>query len=149
MKKKTVIIISSILALLAIIGITYFVLTKQDSNTLTIIEKQWIQNNKNNMIDFSIQNDIPIFSYDGEGLAYEFLQSLEKYTELGFNVLPNSDSTEYAIKLVNEPSKNDIVIYEDNYAWRSRRRKRNTGKDDCGKVRYSAHFHRRYLPCQY
>ena len=116
MKKKTIIIITLVLVLLGALGITYFVLTKQDSNTLTIIEKQWIQNNKNNMIDFSVENDIPIFSYDGEGLAYEFLNQLEQDTELGFNILPNSEDTQYAIKLVDEPSKDNIVIYEDNYA---------------------------------
>ena len=114
MKKKTIIIITIVLVLLSVLGITYFVLTKQDSNTLTIIEKQWIQNNKNNMIDFSVENDIPIFSYDGEGLAYEFLNQLEQDTELGFNILPNSEDTQYAIKLVDEPSKDNIVIYEDN-----------------------------------
>ena len=118
MKKKTIIIITLILVLLSLIGITSFVLTRQDNNTLTILEKQWIQNNKNNMIDFSIENDIPIFSYDGEGLVYEFLDQLEKDTELGFNKIPfnNSDSTEYAARLVDEVGKNDIVIYEDNYA---------------------------------
>lgn len=118
MKKKIILIITTLLVLLGIGGITYYVLTKQDSNTLTIIEKQWIENNKNTMIDMSIENDIPIFSYDGEGLIYEFLEDLEKNTELGFNKIPltSSDTSVYAIKMTDAADKNDIVIYEDNYA---------------------------------
>ena len=117
MKKKIVIII--ILSLLVLIGggVTYYVLNKKDSNTLTLLEKQWIENNKNNMIDIYIDNEIPIFTYDGEGLIYEFLTSLQVDTELAFNELPLSGEEEgYIVKMTENPSDNDIVIYEDNYA---------------------------------
>lgn len=118
MNKKTIIIIITTLVVFLLGIVTYFTLTHQDSNTLTLLEKQWIQNHKNNMIDIDIQNDIPIFSYDGEGLIYEFLADLEKDTELGFNKLPlNSDNkSAYSIRMTDKLEKNDIVMYEDNYA---------------------------------
>ena len=118
MKKKNIIIIIIVLVLALIgVGVFYF-LNRQDNNTLTVIEKQWIESHKNNMIDIDIKNDIPIFTYDGEGLVYEFLSDLEKDTELGFNVLPlnESDTSDYQIKMVDKKEKNDILIYEDNYA---------------------------------
>ena len=118
MKKRSIIIIIIIL-ILALVGITtYYVLTKEDSNSLNMLEKQWIEEHKNNMIDIDIENDIPIFTYDGEGLVYNFLQDLEENTELGFNKLPLSDksTSEYAVKMVSKAGKNDIVLYEENYA---------------------------------
>ena len=118
MNKKTITIIITLLSLLFVGLVSYLVLTHQDANTLTLLEKQWIQSHKNNMIDIDIENDIPIFSYDGEGLIYEFLADLEKNTELGFNKLPlNEDSkSAYSIKMTDKLEKNDVVMYEDNYA---------------------------------
>lgn len=117
MNKKIITIIITSLVLLLVCLVSYLVLTHQDKNTLTILEKQWIQSHKNNMIDIDIENDIPIFSYDGEGLIYEFLTDLEKDTELGFNKLPlNNNKSAYSIRMTDKVDKDDIVMYEDNYA---------------------------------
>ena len=117
MNKKIITIIITSLVLLLVGLVSYLVLTHQDKNTLTILEKQWIQSHKNNMIDIDIENDIPIFSYDGEGLIYEFLTDLEKDTELGFNKLPlNNNKSAYSIRMTDKVDKDDIVMYEDNYA---------------------------------
>ena len=117
MNKKIITIIITSLVLLLVGLVSYLVLTHQDKNTLTILEKQWIQSHKNNMIDIDIENDIPIFSYDGDGLIYEFLTDLEKDTELGFNKLPlNNNKSAYSIRMTDKIDKDDIVMYEDNYA---------------------------------
>ncbi|MBR1717942.1 MAG: GGDEF domain-containing protein [Bacilli bacterium] len=117
MNKKIITIIITSLVLLLVGLVSYLVLTHQDKNTLTILEKQWIQSHKNNMIDIDIENDIPIFSYDGDGLIYEFLTDLENDTELGFNKLPlNNNKSAYSIRMTDKIDKDDIVMYEDNYA---------------------------------
>jgi diguanylate cyclase (GGDEF)-like protein len=117
MKKKIILIVSIILIIGGILTGTYFYLNKQDDNTLTLLEKQWIQDNKNSRIDLQIENDIPIFSYDGEGLVYDFIESLENDTQLEFNkVSSNSSDSNYFIGVVDEVLKDDIVIYQDNYA---------------------------------
>ena len=121
MNKKRIILIGITVALvIAISGGLYYFLTHEDENsTLTLIEKQWIESNKNNVIDMSIINDIPILSYNGEGLIVDFLNSLNTVTNLSFNKVSynhGSDvKTDYAFKLVDEVKENDIVIYEDNY----------------------------------
>lgn len=118
MKKNKRIII--LVALLLIVSISLiYVFTKQDENTLTIMEKQWIDKQKNNVLDIVIDNSVPIFSYDGEGLVYDFFESLEKDTELSFNKLPlnkENKETAYEVKVEDKVDKKDIVIYEDNYA---------------------------------
>ena len=118
MKRKILIILISLLVITGIGGGTYYYFNKQDKNSLTILEKQWIEDNKNSMIDLSIPNNIPLFSYEGTGIIYDFLTQIEKDIELDFNKIPYLDSepnSEYAIKLVDEPSKNSIILYQDTY----------------------------------
>ena len=119
---KGVLIISILVVLIALIGGgTYYYLNKQDEKTtLTILEQQWIEDNKNTMIDISITSNIPIFNYEGEGIFYDFLDSLEKDTGLTFNKLSygNNDDevSKYAFLIVDKKEKNDILIEQDQYA---------------------------------
>lgn len=121
MKKRIIVILLAITLLVGIGSGIYFVLNKQDSKTtLTILEKQWIEDNKNIMHDFAVVNNLPIFNYDGEGLIYDFISSLEKTTGLEFNKMSYSYKTEvpsdYAFMIVDKKEKNDILVYQDNYA---------------------------------
>lgn len=138
MKRKILITIFSLLVLLGIGGGVYYYLNKQDDNTLTILEKQWIEDNKNNMIDLSIPNDVPVFSYEGTGLIYDFLAQIEKDIELEFNKIPynqDEETTDYAFKIVDEPGKNDVVIYEDNYALVTRQGIKYTSTDEIADIK--------------
>ncbi len=122
MNKKKIIIITIAIVIIAILGgSTYYVLTKQDKNTtLTILEKQWIEQNKNDIIDLGMINGVPIFNYNGEGLLFEFIDSLESMTGLEFNKLSYNVSNDvpasYAFVYTDTLEKNDILIYQDDYA---------------------------------
>ena len=133
MKKKITTIIIILLICAGLGGGIYYYLNKQDDNTLTILEKQWIEDNKNNMIDLSIPNNIPIFGYEGNGLIYDLLETLEKDVGLEFNKIPyiqNDNLSNYAFTMVDSPDKQDIVIYEDNYALITREGKKYTNISD-------------------
>ena len=56
-KNKIIILISTILVILSLFFLFYVLNNKKD--TLTIAEKQWIDNNKTNVIDISVLNDVP------------------------------------------------------------------------------------------
>lgn len=119
-KAKKIGIIVSIFICLFIGGFLYFYLNKEDKQTtLTLIEKQWIEKNKNNVIDMSIINDIPILSYNGEGLIVDFLDSLKETTNLSFNKVSYNHGdeikSEYSFELKSEVGENEILIYQDNY----------------------------------
>ncbi len=122
MKNKKIIIISIVVILFLIIGfLIYNFLTKEDKiTTLNLFEKQWIESNKNNVIDMSIVDGIPVLSYNGEGIIVDFLNSLNKETNLSFNKisykLGDEVKSDYAFKLVDNVEDNNILIYEDNYA---------------------------------
>lgn len=120
MKKKKLFIILGIILSIILLGIIlYFVLFKQDKDsTLTVMDKQWIQANKNKLIDIQIETDIPIFNYNGEGVFFDFLTSFEENVGLEFNrvAIKENNKNIYAFKLVDEITDNDVVVYKDNYA---------------------------------
>lgn len=118
MKNKKIILL--IIAILLLLGGGYYLLTKEDKVTsLNLFEKQWIDNNKNKLIDMSIVSDIPLLTYNGEGIILDFLNSLNKETGLSFNKISykNNDEikSEYSFKIVDKIEENDILIYTDNY----------------------------------
>lgn len=122
MMKKKKLLIGLIIGIAVIVSLitAYFVLTKEDkSTTLNILERQWIESNKNQRFDFSIITDIPIFSYEGEGIFLDFLADIEEVTGLEFNRIsvPFGETTnsEYGFNIVDKLGEDDILIYEDNY----------------------------------
>ena len=120
-KKRNIIIIIAIVLILAITGVLYFVFTNQDKDsTLTLVEKQWIESNKNKIIDFGIVNNIAILNNSGEGLLFDFFEAIEEDTGLEFNKISyeygEAVNEEYAFKVVDKLDKDDILVYSDNYA---------------------------------
>ena len=120
MKRKKILVVT-ILLLIFISGIIiYFYFFKVNAKTtLTANEKNWIESNKNNLIDLYIPNDIPVLSDDGDGLVFDFLSDLEKDTGLDFNkstfTTKEQAKSNYAISFKEEKDKNDILLYQDNY----------------------------------
>ncbi|MEG0408033.1 MAG: GGDEF domain-containing protein [Bacilli bacterium] len=120
MKKKNVVVLITAVILLSLIGVIYFVFSVQDSkSTLTLSEKTWIENNKNNVIDLGIVNDVAILNYSGDGVIFDFIESIEENTGLEFNkvsyTVDQKIEDDYSFKRVNTISKNDISVYTDNY----------------------------------
>ncbi|MBQ9071949.1 MAG: GGDEF domain-containing protein [Bacilli bacterium] len=118
-KKKLIIILSIIFVLLAIFLVSYFVLSTKNNNSLTLEENQWIDSNKKNVIDIALMNDIPVLSYDGEGLVYDYLDYVTDKLSLKFNVisykLDGNSSYDYKMDIVDSPKETDIVLLEDNF----------------------------------
>ena len=78
-------LIFSFVAIVAI-GI-YLLLTAKDSNTgLTLVEKQWIEKNKDTLIDFSVPNNLSILGKDGEGVLYDLVDNIKEDTSLSFGI---------------------------------------------------------------
>jgi len=91
--------------------------SKKDSFTLS--EKEWIEENKNKVIDISILSDIPILTYNGDGLLFSFLNDVNNNLGLTFNgnayKYGSQQANDYVFKIVDKASDKDILILRDNY----------------------------------
>lgn len=119
MKKKVLIIVISVLVLASILGIFLYLTNEDKATSLNVIEKKWIDSNKKTLQDISIYTDVPVFSYNSEGIVFDYLNNLEISTGLEFNKVPykigDEIKTKYAFKQIDSLNDNDILMYTDNY----------------------------------
>ena len=115
--KKYIVLISIVLILLIVIGV-YFIITSKNKNSLTLEENKWLDSNKHDVIDIAILSDIPVLSYDGKGIVYDYIDYVHENRSLEFNIIPYKLDTdvnyENKIDLKNTTSDDDIVLLKDN-----------------------------------
>ena len=116
-KNKIIILISTILVILSLFFLYFVFFNHKD--TLSISEKQWIDNNKTNVVDVSVLNDVPAFTYNGNGVLFDFLNYVSKQTNLSFNPsafkITDTDLNNYSFTIKDKADKNDLIFYKDNY----------------------------------
>lgn len=118
------IVILSIIGLILTISIVIFILNyTKDSSSLSILEKNWINNNSNNIIDVSVYNDVPIYGQNGEGIIFSYLEEFTnsygiKFNKISYNHNNNQNLKNISFKILDfntELTDKDIEIYKDYY----------------------------------
>ncbi len=89
MKKKLFIIIP-VLAVVVFIGLFMYMNRRDLKTNLTIKDRNWISANSREKYDFEIVNNIPLFSLDGSGVVFDFINDFEIDTDLDFNKIAYS-----------------------------------------------------------
>ena len=120
LKKKWVILLPIIIAISLLI-ILYFILNREDSNSLTPGDKKYIEDNSSVVIDFSILNDYPIFG--SSGVFRTFINDLSEATGLEFNIVQyfkesEVESNGYRFRVLDSAEKlneKDLLLQEDVY----------------------------------
>ncbi|MDE5587313.1 MAG: hypothetical protein K2I72_02960, partial [Bacilli bacterium] len=123
MKKKLIIILPIVTALLVFVGVYYYFNYKDERTNLTVREKRWISANSETKYDLEIINDIPVYSMDGSGVIFNFVKNFEVDTGLEFNKIPypktsNSSGTGLRFRLIDNDTKQtskDLLVFEDGY----------------------------------
>ena len=112
--KKKYFLIGGLVTLLVIVVIGILIYVNNSKTNYSFSEKSFINSNVNNVIDVSIEGSLPIFSSNGNGVFYDFLNDMEKDTGLTFNVSINGTG---AYNFVNKNSlgDNDIEFYTDHF----------------------------------
>ena len=127
-KKINKIITFSIIGIILFISILIFILnyTKDDSS-FSILEKKWINDYKDKVVDISLFNDVPIYGQNGKGIVFDILERFTKDYEVEFNKIPyfadasdasNVSSTQTSFKVLNNKdtlTDKQILLYQDNY----------------------------------
>lgn len=116
-KKKLLIVSIAVVVLIIILSLIFISSNFKDSNSFSLEENKWIDSNKYNVIDVALMSDIPILSYEGEGIVYNYLNYVTERESLKFNIIPykidDEVDYEYKMEIVDKPSNNDIVLLKD------------------------------------
>ena len=129
--KKLIISIISIIIIL-IVGITLFLLLR-NKNRLTIKERNWIDDNINNIQNINVKNNVNIFGKDGIGVFYDFLEDFEKEYNLKINPITYNDEgikDGISFGLKTKINDQDIVIHKDHYVLISKSNEIINNNDD-------------------
>lgn len=112
-KKGIIIVFSTIILLISIFFGTLYYITSTVNN-YSYAEKKWLTENSDTTFDVYVEKSLPIFSKNGNGVYFDYLNDLKTDTGLQINVLTTDNSN---IKLINKDSidKNDLVFYKDHY----------------------------------
>lgn len=124
MKKKYIIIIPILIAVLTFVGVYYYYNREDRETSLNISEKRWIEDNNSTRVNIEIPSDVPIFSLNGSGIIAQFLNDFEESTTLPLNKISYTQSsapsgTGLRVRILNNETaltNKDLLIYEDNYA---------------------------------
>ncbi len=137
--KVNKIIILTIIGVILLITVLIFILNySKDDSSFSLMEKKWLKDNSNNVIDVSIYNDIPIYGKNGEGVSFDFLNTFSEKYNVEFNKISyiTENNTTYknvSFRILNPSdvlSNNDILLFEDNYIVVSNKLKNIDKNDD-------------------
>ena len=117
-KKNKKIIFSIVLLVIVALVILFFTALRDNENKLTLVENKWIDSNKYNVIDISVLNNVPVISYNGNGVLYSYIDFVTQNYSLKFNLVSLNQNAKsnysYNMDIVNSISDNDIKLLEDN-----------------------------------
>jgi len=115
---KRWILIGSIITVLIVGLILGIYKLFKDENSLTILEKTWIDNNKNSVYTINIPNDINVFGKNGVGVYFDFIEDLGEELELKLNssVYSISNTNEsFGFNVSNNYDSRDLLLFTDYY----------------------------------
>lgn len=123
MKKKLLIIIPIIIAVLTFVFVYRYYNKEDKTTTLTVTEKKWVQDNADQTIDFEVVNDYPLYGLNGEGVIFSFINDFEKNIGIEFNKIPYLKDSKptgdsYQIRILDNDAKlkkTDLSLFNDSY----------------------------------
>lgn len=137
-KKKKKIILSVIGLIILLVGLTIFLNYINDENRLSSTEKRWINNNINNVNNIYVSKDSNIFSNNGTGVYYDFLNDLENEYSIKTNPITvdkESVTSNLKFDVTKVVSKEDSLIYKDHYVVVSKNKEYLYNLDNLNKKR--------------
>ena len=71
MKKKLLVLIPFLVVIISFICVYRYYNKENKTTSLTISEKRWIEQNKDQTYDFEVINDYPLYGLNGEGVIFD------------------------------------------------------------------------------
>lgn len=123
LKKKWIVGIPLIVAIIVFVGLYYYY-DRENDNSFTAAEKRWIEDNSSTIIDFDIINDYPVFGeVEVNGVFKKFIGDFSEETGIEFNVIPyyresDTKSTGYRFRVLDNDAvltDKDLLLQDDIY----------------------------------
>lgn len=123
-KKRNMLITIGIIICLLVAGIVFFLLNyATDDKALSVVEKKWLTDNTNKVVDIAVFNDVPVYGYNGDGIIFKYLDYFNKEYNINFNKisyyeLEEKNLSNISFLILNDNEKltdKDILFYEDKY----------------------------------
>ena len=123
MKKKLLISIPILIAIITFVLVYRYYNKEDKTTTLTVVEKKWVEENKEKEYDFEVVNDYPLYGLNGTGVIFDFINDFEETIGISFNKISylktqDSTSTSYRVRVLNNDEKlssKDLFLFNDNY----------------------------------
>ena len=120
--KKKIIYIVLFIAIVVFLGL-YILINYTEPNVLSSEDKKWISDNGGKVVDIDVVNDIPLYANNGSGLIFDYLNYVNKETNLEFNKIPYPKSSQptgskYKFEIIDgsiKLSSEQLLIYTDLY----------------------------------
>lgn len=113
-KKKIILIVICLLFVLSGFLVLYNIF--KDKNSLNVIERTWLNNNKSSVITINIPNNLNVFSFNGEGVFYDFVEDIETEYDIEINAnVVNESNTSFGFNKGFAFTANDLLFFTDNY----------------------------------
>ena len=137
-KKKILYLIVAI-AVIVFVGL-YIIINYTEPNILNSQDKKWISDNGGKVIDIDVINDIPVYSNNGSGVIFDFLDYMKEETNLEFNRIPYLKSgtnfnSKYRFEIVdgsNKLTNEQLLVFTDSYVAVSKKERKIKSLDDLG-----------------
>lgn len=135
--KKRIIYLIVGIALIVFIGL-YIIINYTEPNILSSQDKKWISDNGGKVIDIDVINDIPVYSNNGSGVIFDFLDYMKEETNLDFNKIPylksgNNFNSKYRFEIIDGSTKlsnEQLLIFTDSYVAVSKTERKIKNLDD-------------------
>ena len=119
MKRWQKVVIAVIIAIAVVTGIGFglyniFV----DENSLSIKEKEWLNNNKTKVISIAVPNDLPVFGNTGAGVFFDFIDYVGESLDIDINkntVSYLTETTGYGFYVTSSYDTNNLLLFKDHY----------------------------------
>ena len=123
MKKRILLILPIIIAAVTFLFVYRYYNKEDKTTTLTVADKKWVEENKEQAFDFEVVNDYPLYGTNGEGVIFDFINDFEEKVGIEFNKMPYLKSSEpttksFRIRILDNDeklTKKDLLLFNDNY----------------------------------
>ena len=122
-KKNTIITIIGV-GVVLLIGLVIFILNSNITDKgLSVLEKKWISDHINQVVNVKVYNNVPVYGYNGSGINFDFLDDFTEKYHVSFNKVSyyskeeekNSDFGFMVLGANEKISDKDILFYQDHY----------------------------------